>query len=514
MKLKDRIGAGISNFLYPYIQNEYRMKGDYMKMSMNREKYLLNEKYLWFLGCEDLLADFYQTRKSDYSVIDTRSEYYYSNVGSNIRVIHSGLPSLISYSKARLLMSGGLEYGVYKGKDKEDKKTTETLKLIYNDNKLDGIIKNSVVTESWGKQFAWKISFDKEISEYPIVELYKPQDYKCVYKKGRLQEIIFFNYYDKNGTDYRLEETYGKGYIKYELYQCNKDGNEVLIALTELEETAELEDVEWNEKTMIAGAKEIVKSDYDGIISEFDALDETWSQLMDEIRLARSEVYIPEMLLTNRTFNKFRKNYAQLGNDERESGKNAIEHIQPNIRTDEYGKAIDKITSNCLVDVGLDPFTVGIDSGIGANASGENLTKREASSLRTRGEMIDEWEPFLEEFFLTLLFANLLFNNGNFNKIAKLDDSLYINVSFGDYISPTRKDLIEETKMMKEADIIDTEKAIDEIFGDEITEEEKLRILANLGNITEPDTSIPDEEDNNLNNDEESKDNDMQDQKK
>ena len=53
--------------------------------------------------------------------------------------------------------------------------------------------------------------------------------------------------------------------------------------------------------------------------------------------------------------------------------------------------------------------------------------------------------------------------------------------------------------MMKDADIIDTEKAIDEIFGDEITEEEKTRILANLGNITEPDTSIIDEEDDNNN---------------
>ena len=496
MKLKDRIGTGISNFLYPYIQNEYRTKGDYMKISMNRDQYLLNEKYLWFLGCEDLLADFYQTKTHNYTIIDTRAEYYYSNVGSNVRVIHSGLPSLISYSKARLLMSGGLEFVVNKNEDKEDKKTTETLKLIFKDNKLNGIIKNSITTESWGKRFAWKISFDKDISEYPIVELYKPQDYKCIYKKGRLQEIIFFNYYEHNDTDYRLEETYGKGYITYELYQCNKDGNEILVPLTELEETALLKDVTWNEKTMIAGAKEIVKSDYDGIISEFDALDEAWSQLMDEIRLARSEVYVPEMLLTNKTFNKFRKNYAQLGNDERETGKNAIEHIQPDIRTDEYGKAIDKITSNCLVDVGLDPFTVGIDDGIGANASGENLTKREASSLRTRGEMIDEWEPYLEEFFLTLLFANVLFNNGNFNRTAKLDENLYVEVSFGDYISPTRKDLIEETKMMKDADIIDTEKAIDEIFGDEITEEEKLRILANLGNISEPDNST-EEVDNN-----------------
>ena len=34
MKIKDKIGVGISNFLYPYIQGQYKMKGDYMKKSM------------------------------------------------------------------------------------------------------------------------------------------------------------------------------------------------------------------------------------------------------------------------------------------------------------------------------------------------------------------------------------------------------------------------------------------------------------------------------------------------
>ena len=360
------------------------------------------------------------------------------------------------------------------------------------DNKLDTIIKNSVTTESWGKKFAWKISFDGEISEYPIVELYKPQNYTPRYKRGRLFELVFHNDYEKNKTEYRLDEIYGKGYITYELYQINKDGSEILVPLTDLEETAELKDVSWKEKTILGGEKTNDKCDYDGLISEFDALDETWSQLMDEIRLGRSEVYVPEMLLTNKTFNKFRKNYAELGNDERENGKNEITHIQPNIRTDEYAKAIREIIHNCLVAVGLSPFTVGIQDSIGANASGESLTKREASSLRTRNEMIDTWEPFLEEMFMTLLFADVLFNNGKFNRTAKLDDRLYAEVSFGDYISPTRKDLIEETKMMKDADIIDAEKAIDEIFGDEITEEEKIRIIANMGDLTEP-TEIDEE---------------------
>jgi len=87
---------------------------------------------------------------------------------------------------------------------------------------------------------------------------------------------------------------------------------------------------------------------------------------------------------------------------------------------------------------------------------------------------------------MTLLFADVLFNNGKFNRTAKLDDNLSVKVSFGDYISPTRKELIEETKLMKDADIIDAEKALDEIYGDELSEEEKIRIIANMGDLTEP----------------------------
>jgi len=483
MKLKDRIGAGISNFLYPYIQNQYRMKGDYMKMPIERDQYLLEEKYLWFLGCEDLLADFYQTKTHSFSLVDTRAEYYYSNVGTNVRIVHSGLPSLISYSKARLLMSGGLELLVTNG-DKEDKKTTELLNAIYDDNKMNTLIKESVVTESWGKKFAWKISNDSEASDYPIVELYKPQNYRSVYKRGRLFELIFLNEYKKDDTTYRLEETYGKGYITYKLFQCNKMGNDVPANLEDLEETAGLEDVTWKTPRMLAGEKVVEKSDYDGIIGEFDALDEAWSQLMDEIRLGRSEMYVPEMLLTNRTFNKFRKNYAVLGNDERETGKNEVKHVQPDIRSEQYANTISLITNNCLMADGLSPFTVGIQDEVGSNASGYSMTKREATSLRTRNEMMSSWEEFLDDMLDTVLFANNLFNGTMYN------EKLEVKTSFGNYISPTRKELIEEVKLMVDAEMIDKEKALDEVYGDEIDENEKIRILNNLGSIAFEETPI------------------------
>lgn len=445
------------------------------KQFNEREKFELEEKYLWFLGNEDMLADFYQTRTINSSVIDTRGEYYYSKVGSNVRIIHSGMPSLISYSKARLLTSGGIEYKV-EIKEKENEEKTQLLEDIYNDNKMDSIIKTSILTESWGTKFAWKISNDPEMSDYPIIEMYNPFNYECIYKRGRLQAIIFKSYYEKGNKKFELREIYGKGFIDYKLFLVTAD-KEIEYPLTELEETADLKRADFDINIILANEKCIDKSDYQGIISEFDALDEAWSQLMDEIRLARSEVYVPEMLMESKTFNKFRKNFAVLGTDMHENGKNEIKHIQPEIRSEQYSNSITNITNNILINVGLSPYTVGIQDDVGANASGENLTKREMTSLRTRKEMVDSWKEFLEETFKIILQAYDIFNKKSYVEYE-------LDVDFGKYISPTREELIKNTVEMKNAGIIDVEKAIDEIYEDTLEEEEKLRMIANGGEVS------------------------------
>ena len=97
------------NFMFPYMQEYLMNRGEKMpKKADEREQFTLQEKYLWFLGQEDMLADFYQTRRITSNLIDTRSEYYYSNASNKIRIVHSGMPSLISYTKAKLLTNGGI----------------------------------------------------------------------------------------------------------------------------------------------------------------------------------------------------------------------------------------------------------------------------------------------------------------------------------------------------------------------------------------------------------------------
>ncbi|MCK4258761.1 MAG: phage portal protein [Halanaerobiales bacterium] len=447
------------------------------KGKMEYEDYLLQEKFLWFLGNEDLLADFYQTKESAYATIDIRESYYYSNVNGCIRVVHSGVPASLSFTKARLLTTGGIKHEAFNKKDEVDDKGTLLLNDILNDNDSNDLVTRSAMTESWAGRFAWKIGFESKITDYPIIEKYSPINYESFYVRGRLTKIIFKEDYTEGKKKYQLCEEYGYGYIRYKLYEV-KPTSRTLVPLDTLEETAELKDNENIPNDMLlAREKRAIKSDYQGIISEFDALDETWSQLMDEIRTGRAESYVPTSLMQNKVFDKFRKHYTEVGTDNTEGVENKITHNQPNIRTEQYTKAIMAILNNILASAGLSPITMGISDGVGANSSDDALEKRETASIRTRSQMITSWQPFLEMFDMLLLESYAWWNKKS-NKVEK------VAVTFGKYIDESRNDKINQAATMKEAEIIDDLKALEEIYGDDLSEEEKARIVANLGSLS------------------------------
>ena len=485
MGLKDSIGHRITNFLFPYIQEQYSQKGELMPMQ-KLNNYEMMEKYLWYVGNENLLVDFYTSKRPDYiGTINAKAHYYYAKVRNDVRIIHSGIPKLVSKTKARVLMAGGIEVLIKEGEDKDtDKDNTNRLYDILIDNDYKEQIKQSIRTRSWAGAFAYKIIYDAELTEYPIWEVYSPFNFIVNKKKGRVVSIEFIEHINDGNTKYELHEVYAKGSIDYVLYKVKKNSELEEVPLTTLEETAELEKIEWKEPIMMAGVLE-GESDYDGIVSEFDALDETWSQLMDEIRNGRADVYIPEILLVNQGFDPLRRKHIEMGTDEKEDGKNEVKFNQPDIRSEEYDKSLEKILGNILANVELSKLTIGLDESIGANSSGDSITERETTTLRTRAEMIEEWQPFLEKFFNTLLFADDFFRVTKQKKNSnKRRTDYYVVATFGDYVKETKNERIEQATKMITADIIDPEKALDEVYGESLTQEEKDRILANLGALT------------------------------
>ncbi|KAB8118489.1 capsid protein, partial [Clostridium perfringens] len=145
---------------------------------------------------------------------------------------------------------------------------------------------------------AFKLSIDTEISKYPIIEFFDGDKVEYITQRGRLKEIKFYTFYTKNNRQYKLSETYGKGYINYNLYESN--GNEV--SLNTLDETRELGNATYEGDFIMAVPLMFFKSPkfegrgksiFDNKSDAFDALDEVISQWIDAIRDGRVQKYIP-----------------------------------------------------------------------------------------------------------------------------------------------------------------------------------------------------------------------------
>ena len=108
--------------------------------------------------------------------------YFWAKADSRFRKIHSGFPQLICEKMVHLLIGNGYDITV-EGADEE--MLQEMLDDILKDNKFkQQIFGKSIETESWSGGIAWKLSWNPQLSEYPIIEAWEPENYSNVIISG------------------------------------------------------------------------------------------------------------------------------------------------------------------------------------------------------------------------------------------------------------------------------------------------------------------------------------------
>ena len=90
-----------------------------------------------------------------------------------------------------------------------EKNIQKQIDLIYKENHLDNMISQSVVpltlNEGWG---CFKIDWDLNVSEVPIIQYYRAENVDFTYKyKNRLTQVIYKDFYVKGGETFLLMET-------------------------------------------------------------------------------------------------------------------------------------------------------------------------------------------------------------------------------------------------------------------------------------------------------------------
>lgn len=342
---------------------------------------------------------------------------------------------------------------------------------------------------------AFKISTDK-ITKYPIIEFYESDNVSFVRRYGRLVEIKFYTDYQKGGKDYRLEEIYGRGYIKHNLY----DSRGIVCDLKSLEETSILENVSFPGDFIMGVPFQIFDSSkykgrgkalFDGKTDVIDALDEVISQWLDAVRLGRIKRYIPEDLIPRDETtgellpaNPFDNDFMAIGSDMSENGRQQIDISQPVISYEAYLNSYISFMDMALQGI-ISPSTLGIDLKKTDNADSQR--EKEKITMHVRGKIVDSLNVVIAQVINIALKANDILSN-------RVPASNYeISVKFGEYASPDFDSTVEIISKARTASIMSIEKAVTELYGDSMTEDEKLqeveRIKMELGiaELEEPD---------------------------
>ena len=437
-------------------------------------------------------GDPYELEQLYKQVLYTDRTSFWGNAGADIRKISTNLPKVIVDTLANIVMND------FNGIKFDDLGKQEIWDAIYEDNELVELIKEAVKKTLIIGDGAFKISFFKEISELPIIEYVSGENIEIVNKKGRLVEVQFKENIDYNNKKYSLIEKYGKGYIKYELY----DKSGALIPLNVVPDLANLQDIAFINNGVIdtdicfAIPFKIYSNDryknrgtsiLNGKSQNFDSLDESYSQLIDALRACRVRTYIPEQLIPSDTEGNLlmRENiidnrFLKLRNNGVVDNSLKIEVIQPTLQTEAYVNTYNTALDLCLQGI-ISPSTLGIDLKKSDNASAQR--EKEKQTLFTRDNIITA----LQNVLIRLAGMTLKLNQLQLGQAIDDTKDDVITVEFGQYACPDFSSVVETVSKAMSAKIMSLEQAINELYPewtDDKKEEEIQRIQLLTGAVS------------------------------
>lgn len=401
--------------------------------------------------------------------------------GMEMRKIHTGMPGLIVRTLSSVVLS---DMSDFEFPDSDTQKQVWENIAKENDfqKKIEGALKEALYIGDG----AFKISIDTELSEYPIIEWVPGEKIEIIRRYGRVQEVVFKTACKANGRQYVLNERYGYGYIKNELYL-----DEQQVELSAIPYTAGLKDWTFDKSVILAVPLQIYESNkyegrggsiFDGKLDSFDALDEAWSQWMQALRVARARVYVPESFIPHDPDNgkltlpnPFDNQFIASNDNMSENGKNQIETVQPDIPHESYSATYCTALDLCLQGI-ISPSTLGIDVKKLDNAEAQR--EKEKTTLYTRDAIIGALQNILPKLVEAAINAN--------NLIHKLSlEEVKVDIPFGEYANPSFESQVETIGKGKTQGIMSIEAAVEELYGDSRDDgwkaEEIARLKAELG---------------------------------
>jgi len=351
-----------------------------------------------------------------------------------------------------------------------------------------------------------KLDWDDDVKEFPIPIMVQPDNAMWTFKWGFLQEVKFFKVVDHPDTNlyYRLVETRRKGIIFNELYKgtTNKLGKKV--SLESHESTAGMEEViehgldsllAWyvpNKKpNRLWRGSALGESDLQGIVGLMDAIDETYTNWVRDLRIARGRIIVPEYMLESDSDGNLyhdidKEVFVKVGGIADAAEQGDVTAVQFDIRAQQHYDTAMELMKQAYSGAGYSPASFGLGDST-SNATATEIKQQQSKSFKTSAKKAKYWTSTLEDMFYWMLQVdNYVFgnNNGDYKVQVNIQDSVQTDPM-------QQADSINKLVQAKAMSIDTTVRQLHPQWNEKQVENEVNRIMQENGMIVnEPDDLV------------------------
>lgn len=448
----------------------------------------LREYNCWYNGDEDDLLNFF-TRANAFDfntdpIYNRNKKSYFWSVASTERDIkrtHSGQPRNIVDTLVAIIGEPHIRARF----EDVDKK----LQDILLDNNFHNLVMQEArpltFVEGWG---AWRIDYDKNFRDTPILRYYRADAVDFVYMNRQLIAIIYKDFYqDKDKNDYVLFETRRKSgkdlIIEKDLFRMGGQGTDTIVPM-ELKDLPQLKDIEprliINDYPGFLGGPNIFyydsseecfgRSIYKGKTGLFDDLDQCMSQASNTVRRSTVHEYFDTLYLEKDTNtgmplmpNVFDRKYIQfkspIGADGSMGTGSPVTVTQPKLDFQQYSSEEIQILINMISGI-MSPATLGIDIAKKDNAEAQR--EKEKVTIFTRNTVITQEQRIMYKLAQELLMAEELMRTDSIS--CKHYD---LDVTYDEFADASFESKLNTILMGWQAGLISDELAVEYMYKNE-----------------------------------------------
>lgn len=363
-----------------------------------------------------------------------REHTFWRRSNCNCR-IHVPIAADIAATSAALLFSQPPQIEANDANGESDVTAQNRLAEIMAANDMQGDFNEAAETAAVFGDVYFKLGWNDAV-RYPLIDAVQPDAAWPEYRRGSLQCIHFFTEVDDDeGRVTRIYECYSRGRIDVGLYvgDAGNLGKRQADAMLEayglsaeikapVDEMLAVHIANVRPNRRFRGSRK-GRSDLDALRDLCDALDETYSSWVRDVRLAKARTIVPVEYMKRKPqnmvdglaqaasweFDPDVETYVAMDIDPEKSP--GITTQQFEIRAEEHMKTCAQLTHDIVSMAGYSPQTFGMDIN-GTAQSGTALTIREKKSLNTRDKKLTYWQAPIEAILTAFARLDAALNKG------------------------------------------------------------------------------------------------------